>query len=106
MTKCYDIARHSCAECGTTEAQTYVVTQLDPEDDSTRTEVCRSCDDVLRFATLVEELRQSERDTRPEEHADGEHWDRDEEEADVVADVYAELADKLTAALDLPADAD
>lgn len=38
----------ACAECGTTKATTYVVTQLDPDDDSTRTEVCRECDDKLR----------------------------------------------------------
>lgn len=43
----------ACAECGTTEASTYVVTTLDPEDvRGTRTEVCRSCDDALRAAQL------------------------------------------------------
>lgn len=36
-----------CAECGTTKATTYVVTQLDPKDPTTRTEVCRSCDNAL-----------------------------------------------------------
>lgn len=35
-----------CAECGTTEATTYVVTVLDPEDPTTRTEVCRACDNL------------------------------------------------------------
>lgn len=38
----------ACAECGTTTATTYVVTILDPDDCSTRTEVCRACDDALR----------------------------------------------------------
>lgn len=38
----------SCAECGTTTATTYVVTTLDPEDPSTRTEICRACDNALR----------------------------------------------------------
>lgn len=33
----------SCAECGTTDAVTYVVTQLDREDPATRTEVCLRC---------------------------------------------------------------
>jgi hypothetical protein len=35
---------YACAACGTTEAQTYVVTTLDPEDPiGTRTEVCLPC---------------------------------------------------------------
>lgn len=35
---------YACAECGTTEAQTYVVTTLDPENPrESRTEVCLSC---------------------------------------------------------------
>lgn len=42
---------YTCAECGTTTAQTYVVTTLDYNDrEGTRTEVCRECDDVLRGA--------------------------------------------------------
>lgn len=99
MTKCYDIARRACAECGTTEAQTYVVTQLDIEDDSTITEVCRSCDDTLRLADLLTKLLVAEQTTRPPFRE--EHWDRDEEEADVVADVYAEIARDLMAATTL-----
>jgi hypothetical protein len=40
----------ACAECGTTEATTYVVTTLDPENPrETQTEVCRQCDDLLRL---------------------------------------------------------
>lgn len=42
--------RYVCAECSTTTARTYVVTQLDPDDNGTRTEVCRACDDALRAA--------------------------------------------------------
>lgn len=39
-----------CAECGTGDAETYVVTFLDgnQDDPSGRTEVCRACDDELR----------------------------------------------------------
>jgi hypothetical protein len=41
-------AQFACAECGTTEATTYVVTTLDPGDvKGTRTEVCRDCDKAL-----------------------------------------------------------
>ena len=87
---------YACAECGTTEAQTYVVTQLDPTDDSTRTEVCRRCDDELRLGDLLAELLVAEQTTRPPFRE--EHWDRDEEEADVVADVYLDTARKLMAA--------
>lgn len=40
----------TCAECGTTDATTYVVTTLDPENPrETQTEVCRQCDDMLRL---------------------------------------------------------
>lgn len=58
-------ARRACAECGTTEAQTYVVTQLDPDDESTVTEVCRACDDILRLLPLLETWRKADADTRP-----------------------------------------
>jgi DNA-directed RNA polymerase subunit M/transcription elongation factor TFIIS len=41
--------RFTCAECGTTTAQTYVVTTLEHADRwTTQTEVCRSCDNDLR----------------------------------------------------------
>ena len=36
-----------CAECGTTEATTYVVTITGPTREEV-TEVCRACDDFLR----------------------------------------------------------
>jgi hypothetical protein len=46
---------YACAECGTTEATTYVVTTLDPEDPrTTRTEVCRACDDEIRLRPIIE----------------------------------------------------
>lgn len=45
---------YACAECGTTTAETYVVTTLDYADpEGTRTEVCRDCDDTLRTLALV-----------------------------------------------------
>lgn len=43
-----DEAPGVCAECGTTTASTYVVTTVLRGDPTTRTEVCRSCDDTLR----------------------------------------------------------
>lgn len=36
-----------CAECGTADADTYVVTTLDPTDPTTRTEVCTACHTAL-----------------------------------------------------------
>ena len=42
-----DDVEFSCAECGTRTATTYVVTTLTPGDRTTRTEVCRDCDDAL-----------------------------------------------------------
>jgi DNA-directed RNA polymerase subunit M/transcription elongation factor TFIIS len=41
-------AGFTCAECGTQDAQTYVVTTLITGDSETRTEVCRACDDTIR----------------------------------------------------------
>jgi DNA-directed RNA polymerase subunit M/transcription elongation factor TFIIS len=38
----------ACAECGTKDAHTYVVTTLDQGDPSTRTEVCLSCYEAIR----------------------------------------------------------
>ena len=41
-------ADYVCAECGTTEASTYVVTTLDASDPhGTRTEVCLACHEAL-----------------------------------------------------------
>lgn len=41
---------YSCAECGKSGLGTYVVTMLDED---TRTEVCRDCDEALRFEYVV-----------------------------------------------------
>ena len=42
-----DAVDYVCAECGTSEAETYVVTTLDYDDPSTRTEVCMPCHEEI-----------------------------------------------------------
>jgi len=54
----YDIesARRRFGRGNTPNRTTYVVTQLDADDDSTRTEVCLSCHDELKFQDVTGKL--------------------------------------------------
>lgn len=79
----------ACAECGTQDqALTFVVTG--------DTEVCRACDDELRLRPVLEELQRCEELVRPA--TSDEDWERDDEEAELVADAYDEAAKELATA--------
>lgn len=82
-----------CAECGTTTATTYVVTIIDGD----RTEVCRTCDSELRLRPLVESLLADEKLARPT--TPDSEWERDDEEAELVADAYREAADLIASVI-------
>lgn len=89
----------ACAECGTTKATTYVVTQLVPEDENTVTEVCRSCDDELRIRPLLDAFRQHAQDISPDRDPNDDDIETVE---DMEADTWVAAAEEARVALGLP----